>query len=192
MKAREIVPPRFAEARLDNVLPVFAAMKLYAEMMTVNLQRGLGLLVTGPVGVGKTWATAALTIEYRRKFHGRGCASEFVTSPAFFDHMNEFSDDRWDDYRDQEWSDTYTRVPWLVINDLGKEYRGGKVADQVVYRLGRVLRERCEHKRVTHITTNLDNKGLRETYGEAVMSLLSEMTRPLIINGPDLRKEKKT
>jgi hypothetical protein len=91
-------------------------------------------------------------------------------------------------------TDVYNHVPWLVLNDLGKEYRGGKLEEQVPYKLGRLLRTRSEAERVTHITTNLSLSGngdgtIRGVYGESIASLLAEMTKAFEVTGPDRRRE---
>lgn len=184
------VPARFRKAKLEDLDPnQFRAV--------INFNKGLlggsgaGLLVCGPPGVGKTYALAALSLRWadRARVSERKLSGEFVTAPLFFDNIDPFNDDAWDDYRDRSWVETYSRVDWLVINDLGKEDRSGKLAKQKAQRLGRVLRARSEAMLITHITTNLDGKGLKDEYGESIVSLLSEMTIPVIVDGPDRRCE---
>ena len=182
------IPNRFAEAHLSQLdKKVFSEVIRYSEDTARHVGRGIGLFLSGPPGVGKTYAIAALTREFSLK-DVRG-DYEFVTAPDFFERINPMTPGE-DNYRGQTWLDTYTRVPWLVINDLGKEYRGGKYAEQASYLLGRVLRARSERVRVTHITTNIDGKSMKGTYGESIVSLISEMTIPCICSGPDRRNSK--
>lgn len=197
------LPKRFEEAAIEQLDEVFQCVIDYVsfmEMVRSTKRTPRGLLLSGPVGVGKTYAMAALTAVWAGQ-SGPGGDHEFVTAPYMFDRLPAFDgDDRGpnsgmavDAYRNQSWFKTYTRVPWLVVNDLGKENRAGKLHDQVVYKLGRVLRDRNERGLITHVTTNLRLRGndqtLAKVYGASITSLLSEMTDAYEVSGPDRRKE---
>lgn len=168
----------------------------YVEQLRRNVASGQGLILSGPPGTGKTWALVALTkhaFDLYSKSHIRfDC--EFVTAPNMFERMPMFEsgdESSVDARRNRSWSQTYRTVPWLVINDLGKEYRGGQMKDQVVYKLGRILRERSERMVPTFISTNLALRGestLKDVYGESIVSLLSETSKAFVINGQDRRK----
>ncbi len=162
----------------------FKAVIAYGNDLATNLRAGRGLLLSGPVGVGKSHAIAALTRLYVHKVVRSDHV--FQTAPDLVDNLSEFSSNH-DEYRDQPWMATYMNVPWLVINDLSKEYRAGKLGEQVAYKLGRLLRARCEKKLVTHVTTNADGNSLREEYGESIASLIAEMMTPIIVGGKDRR-----
>lgn len=195
MKVR--LPGRFSDATMAGLDPAFAPVRNYLANMDEQAEAGQGLLLSGPAGVGKSWAMAALTraavlrtIKKPRRFD-----YEFVTAPDMFDRLPAVGGgqpgDFFDERRHQSWWQTCSRVPWLVINDLGKEYRGGSLQEQVTYKLGRILRARSERLLVTHVTTNLTLRGeasLKDVYGESVVSLLAEMTRPFAINGADRRR----
>ena len=186
------IPRRFAEARLDGVdYHPFEMVKYYAENMDRCIMAGNGLLLSGPPGVGKTWALAALTYRYHTT-HARGDYL-FLTAPALFDLYGRLRDE-WDDHRGQWWGVVMETVPWLVINDLGKENRQGGNRELVAYKLGRLLRARSERKRVTHITTNFrltmetpDTPTVGTEYGESIASLLREMVVGYEVTGPDRR-----
>lgn len=206
------LPQRFVDATLETLdKEQFSSVFDYVQGMITELTSvavvmeqtplfalGCGLLLSGPPGVGKTWALAALSrfyIEYTSGKH-RPFDCVFVTSPVFFSKYDNPVEVLWDSYRGMSFSDVYERVPWLVLNDLGKEYRGGKLEEQVPYKLGRLLRARSEANAVTHITTNLSLSGngegtLRGVYGESIGSLLAEMTQAFEITGPDRRRESK-
>ena len=183
------VPSRFAKATIESLDPKqFTPVIEYAADMLANIRRGRGLLLAGKPGVGKTWAITALTREYVLRGGVRRFPDyEFVTAPDFFEHLRDFDEDNWDVYRQRSWLDTYTTIPWLVINDLGKEYRGGKLGEVIPYLLGRVLRARSEKRLVTHVTTNLDSTATLSLYGESIMSLLSEMMTTVTVLGRDRR-----
>jgi DNA replication protein DnaC len=179
------IPERFHDAAMNNLDPQrFACVIEFAKNLAGRVKEGKGLLLSGPPGIGKTWAVAALTKRYAYS-HGRP-DYEFQTAPFLFDALDEF-DKNVDEYREQTWKETYSKVPWLVVNDLGKEYRAGKLGEQVTFKLGKLLRVRSERKLVTHITTNFDGKRLKEEYGDSIVSLLSEMTTTHVVLGPDLR-----
>jgi DNA replication protein DnaC len=185
MKLR--LPRRFEKARITKVdKSIFEGVHEYAQDLGRNLQEGDGLLLSGPPGVGKTYAVSALTahmVEFVRIDH------EFVTAPDFFVNLRQAEHD-WnvrDTYRDQSWFDTYTRVPWFVLNDLGKEFVPKVGNEWTVYALGRVLRARSEWKRSTFVTTNMDGKAMSKTYGESVTSLMAETMTFYMIPGEDKR-----
>lgn len=180
------VPKRFYEATLSSLDPkMFAEVLQWAATVSLHLEDGKGLLLSGPPGVGKTWAVTALV----RAVCGKvpGLDYEWVTAPDMFENL-DISASTWDAFRDQSWDETYSTVHVLVLNDLGKEYRGVKLSEQVAYKLGRVLRARSEIKLVTLVTTNLHGKGMTEAYGESISSLLSELVIPVTVNGPDRRR----
>jgi DNA replication protein DnaC len=196
------VPPRFAEADLSHVdRTIFAPVFDYATKIDVNVKGGMGLLLSGPNGPGKTHSLVALTREALRvaTVKKRFFDYEFVTAPDFFERIPTFEDRQVvDSRRNQSWFETFTKVPWLVLDDLGKEFREGGFHAQVVYKLGRVLRARNGRQLVTHITTNnhpskgnnVNKESLHSVYGESIMSLLSEMTKAYVIQGPDRRKQR--
>lgn len=165
----------------------FKAVIAYGNDLVANLREGRGLLLSGPVGVGKSYAIAALTRAYVHKVVRSDHV--FQTAPDLVDNLSDF-EAHYDAYREQPWMTTYMNVPWLVINDLSKEYRAGKLGEQVAYKLGRLLRARCEKKLVTHVTTNANGNSLREEYGESIASLISEMMTPVLVGGDDRRLKK--
>ncbi len=169
------------------------AIKQYAVDMEQNVKTGKGLIVSGDVGVGKSFGLAALTYQWRvvatrdsTKYPSRDYI--YITAPDFFDRIDIVGATR-DEYRGNRWIDSFTKTPWLVINDLGKEYRGGKLEEQIPHKLGRVLRKRLEDKLPTFITTNLNAEGIRHVYGDSVRSALRESCRVVEVTGPDRRKQ---
>jgi DNA replication protein DnaC len=190
------IPVRMRQARLSGLNPAqFGSVLDYSKNLIGHVKSsGMGLLLSGPAGVGKTWSIAALTNALVSSVHPAP-DHEFLTAPDLFDRFAAFSEeDGWDTLRGNSWTHTLTTVPWLVINDLGKEYRSGKLAEQIPYKLGRLLRSRSEKKLVTHVTTNLmlsgDGDTLATVYGPSIASLLSEMVKAYEVNGEDLRRRK--
>lgn len=201
--AKDAIPPLFRHARIAEVDPAqFSFIRDYcstAAVFAAHMKKGEGLLVSGPSGVGKSHAMAALTLEYGKKATQAG-SWHFETVPDVLEKYRDMGGSKIvDSFREQPWTTTYERVRWLVLNDMGKEYRGGKMAEQSVAKLGRLIRRRTEQKLVTHITTNLtigvDSSGdpsensFLETYGESLWSLLHECTQGYLVWGPDQRVE---
>lgn len=190
------VPRRFKLAEMGHLdQEVFSMVFDYAHSLTTRWNKGEGLALAGAPGIGKTYALAALTRFYAHNYpigKGRPGDYEFVTVYDLIDRLTVFegSDPPWDDYRDQPWATTYGTVPWLVMNDMGKEYRGGKLEQQAAYKFGRLLRGRSERELVTHVTMNLDPKEVKGVYGESVSSLLAEMVRTFTVHGPDRRRRR--
>lgn len=159
------------------------------------------MFISGPPGVGKTYALSALTRAVSagiRYFEGEERMLTlrdyiFATGPSLFE-CYALPYDAGDKDKTQE----LESVNWLVINDLGKEFRSGAYAQQVPYKLGRLLRARVEKRLVTHITTNLllnpteesPGASIAEIYGQSIYSLLMECCpHRYEVNGKDRRKD---
>jgi DNA replication protein DnaC len=193
------IPPRFKDAKMADLDPMqFEGVSDYDGNLFGRVEGGYGLLLSGPPGVGKTYAVSALTNSAVARFRKKQKRFDyvFVTAPDFFDSITMFDNGAQsgvtiDDRRNQPWVITYGSVKWLVINDLGKEIRQGGLGEQVVAKLGRVLRARVENRLVTHITTNASLKGengIEELYGKSIVSLLRESFHSFIITGADRRR----
>lgn len=189
------IPERFRDATVRTLRegghPWQEQVHEYAKKLEVWMRKGTGLLLSGPPGVGKTWAVAALTRYYVQIRIQASDRWDFVfeTAPPLVKLLDDI-DPPWDSYRDQAAWETLAVVPWLVVNDLGKEYRGGKLGEQVPYKIGRLLRARSERKLLTHITTNLSGLQIKEQYGDSIVSLLNEMTQMVVVTGGDRRKKR--
>lgn len=167
----------------------------YAKSLQVNVSSGVGLLISGPPGVGKSYAMAALTRYYMERLRpGRLPSVVYHTIYEVNDrYAPVVGNSPFDDERGQSWTKTYETCKWLVLNDLGKEYRGGKYAEQMAYKVGRLLRARSERALVTHVTTNLPLASstvstFSTTYGDSIWSLTAEMMQRYEVDGPDRRE----
>lgn len=86
-------------------------------------------------------------------------------------------------------SDRVQCVSFLVLDDVGREYRTS--SGFVESRLGELLRDRMANRLVTSITTNLNPQEFRESYGEATAQLVVESTYPLFMEGENMRERKR-
>ena len=148
-----------------------------------------GLLIVGPVGVGKTHLATAMLAELVDTRAVRGLFGDFTELleriQATFGRNDESSDDILAPYRDAE---------LLVLDELGAR-RPTDWARDVLYGL---LNTRYNRRRLTILTTNygdLPEKPGGETLelrvGATVRSRLSEMCQLVSISGPDFRREVK-
>lgn len=75
-------------------------------------------------------------------------------------------------------------VDFLVLDDLGKEYKGQSgFIESVVENL---LRERIQRRRVTFITSNIDPADLPTVFSRDVTEVLKEAVFPVEIGGPKM------
>jgi DNA replication protein DnaC len=194
------VGKRFRTAALDQLnKKYFGDVLKYAANYKRYLDRGEGLLLSGPPGIGKTYAMVALQ-RYIKEHEGGRFDYFVVTAPKLFEtYATRFTDET-DAFRGKTLTNTYETVTGLVLNDLGKEPRMKEwQEEEAAYKLGRLLRARHEEQLPVFITTNLPIVGGRRgggtmfqpTYGESIWSLVQEMTYLRSqVTGPDLRNEK--
>jgi len=149
-----------------------------------------GLLIFGPVGVGKTHLAAAILAEL---VDARGARGLFVDFTDLFDRI-QASYARGNDESTEEILGPLRDVEVLVLDELGARRPTDWVRD-VLYG---VLNMRYNKKRTTIITTNFTDQAdkpgvetLEVRVGSAVRSRLYEMCQLVTIAGPDFRKEVK-
>jgi len=170
------IPPLYWEAEL----PAAGALANFAAQLEGNLKEGIGLLLTGPNGSGKTYASCALA----RQALAFTARVLYIPAPdmvqAFIKH-SKFDEDFL-------MEDAFRNRVLLVIDDVGQEYRGSGsgFSEQNVVNL---IRYRITYKRATILTTNMNIEQLTETYGKGFASLLQQGMVTILMSGADRRKE---
>jgi DNA replication protein DnaC len=128
----------------------------------------LGLMFVAPTGAGKTHlATSILKGVIRKGYSGVYC-----NVPRMLEMMRELMFDR-ANYDDGGFLARCETCDLLALDDLGGETVSGWVQD----RLYLLINRRYENVGRTIVTTNCDEKTLRERIGERVESRLSEMCK---------------
>lgn len=179
---RNNVPSRYARATPDNICIEDDARGSYKDKCKKLIQHPRSVLLMGNAGTGKTYFMHALL--YGLLMHKKippGDIRYFRSLDLDARLVNEYSTAKNATY----FINDISILPFLFIDDFGLE-RGTSTAERDYYDL---LDRRVSHERITVMSTNLDEKGLRQIYGERISSRLKEFT-VVDFQGDDLREGK--
>lgn len=154
----------------------------YTDNAEAYMRAGLGLILYGSKGTGKTLLTTLLL----RKLIGLGYDAYFTT----FSEMIDTYTGGWNDGEERRWFHRRIKnTDVLGLDDVGKEYQGRKASGLPESTFDEVLRHRVAASTPTLITTNLDMDKLQQGYGGGVMSLLHERSTTYCFTADDWRDE---
>jgi DNA replication protein DnaC len=165
-----------------------AMCKRYADTFDERVKDGMGMMLSGKIGAGKTHLAASVA----NVLLGQGLTVVLLTMQRILDSIK-------DTYDDGSMSSTadvlekYRSAALLIIDDLGKEQPTGWAQSE----LYRIVNDRYEQMRPVIVTTNYDDAALAMRLGsgkgcdmvtaEAIVSRLREMTHAVVMNGADRR-----
>jgi DNA replication protein DnaC len=163
-RAKERVPKRYLDARLNDATKSCKQVKAFLESDDIFL------LLTGRVGIGKTYACYAGIIER----NGGGVYHKAVRlgQLLFSDKVKTIAD----------MEDTGL----LILDDIGTEIITDKQWFNSI--LDSIIDYRYEWMHQTILTTNLTMGEFKSRYGERIMSRLTETGKAWELGGKDLRK----
>jgi DNA replication protein DnaC len=151
----------------------------YVEGHRRYVRAGLGLILQGPYGTGKS-LLATLAAKELVKL---GYTVFFTTFGAMIEEFTK----GWGDNEDMaRFEAVVVRSKVLVLDDVGKEFKSMKT-NLVESTFDHVLRRRVAALRPTLLTTNLSYGELAQGYGGSILSLLSEFAISCRVDGNDWR-----
>lgn len=150
----------------------------YATHIEEHIRNGRGLIMTGPVGTGKT----SLAIAILRVAIDKGYNGLFVQMVSLLDTMFTLKDVS-AEHR-LRFERQLKRTPLLVLDDFGAEY-GNKWVEQKV---NAIISERVADGKSTIITTNLSPEKLKANYDERIYDRLKATSFVLAFRAESARK----
>ena len=154
------------------------AMDKYLERHVAFVSKGIGMVLYGEIGTGKTFGATMLLKDLIKV--GYRCYSTTFAS------MVEMFTAGWKSVDDQQYfQEKIVHSDVLLLDDLGRELRTKNKLSESTF--DDVLRRRVQDGRPTFITTNMSLAEMNEGYGAAVLSLLSEKSMTYEVKGADYR-----
>jgi DNA replication protein DnaC len=155
----------------------------YIERLDVAIREGVGLFLTGPNGTGKSHVSAILCKIVRSKYR---ISSYFVTAAELKSAW--ISNIPAHEGSEEFMADRVNTAKFLVIDDLGKEYRTSSGFSESNFES--LIRTRVRKKYITVITTNLSADDFRNVYGVGTSELVKESTIKIDFVGENMRDKK--
>ncbi len=180
---RNGIPQKFKNSTFDNYDPsdnliAFNKTKQFVE----DFPNSKSLLLTGPVGTGKTHLVAAVINSLNKKLYSTYFGN--IVDIISFIRSTYTKDSTLSE--DEAISIITTQVDLIVIDDLGKE----NSSENTFYLLYQLINKIYENEKSVIITTNFNGQQLEGKLGErgkAIVSRITEMCEPVILKGKDRR-----
>lgn len=178
------IPPEFWSVEQFNFVyntTNLGVVKKYCDDLTSAKRSGRGFTFLGENGAGKTgMATLILARALRAGFSvGYLTAHDYLSGiPA-----------SWRDPALREWLDELTAADFMVLDEMGKEYRAqdaSRMAD-----MDGLLRARRSARRPTICISNLGRSEFKDVYGASIDSIMSDINTQLLFEPGDFRKVKR-
>lgn len=162
----------------DQLAPVLD----YLDHHVNYIDRGMGLLLHGPVGTGKTLLSTLVLKELVR-------AKYDCYATTFAAAVENFTATWGDKDEKKVFTKRFLNSQVLLLDDLGREQRNSNRLPQTTFE--HVLRTRVQHARTTILTTNMTAQELQGGYGHNALSMLVEKSIEVPLTGADYRPTSK-
>ena len=185
------IPTRYEGKNLENYdvdcgdSVAHDAVSLWASKFNNNVSDGMGLLLYGPTGVGKTHLAQGALLDVVTNYNRSGI---FISADRYVDMI--YDEMRNDGELPEPYADPYLlkymrRVfDVVVIDGLGDERAKTEFAKSSLIAL---IDNRYEEKLVTIITTMLSPKDIGRIYGSRTASMIEESMFFIFVEGSDYR-----
>lgn len=177
------VPERYWEANLPDYpesYKGYSACAAFHKDVVEMLRDGLGLILYGPPGHGKTRMACALLKQAMRH-----CASAVFLETNQMQRLIIDKNVELGIQSSRPIMEIAESADLLVLDDLGAEHSKDWLKAQVEA----LLRFRIARKRSTIVTTNLAMHDLAGIYGAGLVSVLKEALYPTKVEGNDWRSD---
>lgn len=155
--------------------------KKYAEFWDEMRQKNRGLLFSGPVGTGKSFAAGCIANELLERTFP--VEVRMTNLPTILNRITGCSGEDRLKYLDRLW-----KAELLILDDFGVE-RGTDFVKEQIFNL---IDQRSRSMKPLIVTTNLsvsDLCNVKDMAAERIYSRILEMCVPVVFDGADRRKE---
>lgn len=187
------IPLRFWNSTVEKIpdddvgsLSTKTAIINYMKNLEKMREAGVGLILWGDYGVGKTSASVVVAKEFRRCGH----TVLFLDAASLKRHV--ISREQFDE--DESYFDRIHSVDLLIINDFGKGINDTKGYGAALF--DEIMRDRSSKKKITFISSNLQPERWANAYEDdglglkkATMDILRECMIPVRVQGDSQRGE---
>lgn len=185
------IPTRFRNKGLHTYdtdagdATAFKAVSKWCSSLHDNLSNGMGLVLYGPTGVGKTHMAQGV-LQYA--VSNNPLSGAFVTTDRYMDMLYDAQKNDGmlpSAYKDPNFLKYVRRIfDIVVIDGLGTERVTTEFARKEISSL---IDSRYEEQLTTIVTTSLSPNEIGRTYGNRVLSILQESCYFILVEGRDYR-----
>ena len=185
---------RYRDSTFENLAETMPATqkeaydecRTYAENFAEHKKNGVGMILKGTVGTGKTSLAVAVLREVIRRYGG----GYFIPMVSLMDRLLSMSKGDRDEF--ERFEKRIRSTPLLVLDDLGAEHESSWVRTKI----DAIITERHNRLLPVIITTNLKANEILEGYRERVYDRLKNSSIVVNFTGASMRsapkKEKRT
>lgn len=177
---------RYRESTFENLAETMPATqkeayercRAYAENFAKHKKNGVGMILKGTVGTGKTSLAVAILREVVQRYGG----GYFIPMVSLMDRLLSMSKGDRDEF--ERFEKRIRSTPLLVLDDLGAEHENSWVRTKI----DAIITERHNRLLPVIITTNLKANEILEGYRERVYDRLKNSSIVVNFTGASMRK----